>query len=263
MSFEPKYISILKNVRGVIYFSEKDKILEEIKWLRKHFRYRYLGISKNLLKNINEKNTKQTLLKKPFIQLYYPNENIETFVNSFYEITKINLPLLESLFLSSCYVSPFFILGEEALKQCETFILHFLEISGKLDDKELKRHLRFADYGVIDIHEHSTQYAWKQLKQASLYQLEGKIQEAKEILKSLIKERKKLADSDCETRYWRLRSEKDYKATKAVVYLDPCFIISKNFEDRDIANSLSKLILNYSKEVSISFALVTGFFISA
>jgi hypothetical protein len=262
MDWEPIYISILKNVRGVVYFDKNEEISKEIKWLSRHFRYRYLGIGKELFKNIKSEDIKLTLSKNPFIQLSYPSKFTEEFISSLANISGMNKILIESLLLSSCYVSPIFITGNKALKECEPLILHSLKTLSKLNDRELKFHLRVADYGVIDLHRKTTMEGWDKIKKASHYILTNKFSDAIKILESLIKERKKTAVKDCEKRYWRLISEKKEGKIKTVVYMDPCLIIQKSFKNEQKALELSKLILNSIPEISINFALITGFFIS-
>ncbi len=261
MSLEPRYVSILKNLRGVIYFSEGEEILEKIKWINRHFRYRYVGISENILQKVEDKKIKQVLSKKPFIQLYYPSENIKRFIQFFVEIIEENSLLLESLLLSSCYVSPLFVLGEKALQQCESFAIHFLEVSEKLDDKKLKRHLRIADYGVIDIHEKTTHQAWEVIKEASQYNLKNDFLKAERILESLIENRKELAKTDCKIRYWRLISEGKSEGEKVIIYFDPCALIFNYFKSKRKSKEIAKLIINSKEEVSICLGIVTGFYI--
>jgi hypothetical protein len=166
------------------------------------------------------------------------------------------------LLLSSSYVSPLLILEEKALLQCKNFIIHSLEIQENLDDKELKRHLRIADYGVIDIHERTTHQALNGLREALHFLLKNEFSKGEKILKSLIENRKKLADNDCRTRYWRLISEKNKEGIKVVVYLDPCSMLFNSLKERKNIKEIAELMMNSEDEISITLGLVTGFFIS-
>ena len=177
-------------------------------------------------------------------------------------IIKENHFLTESLFLSSSYVSSLLILEKKALLQCKNFIIHSLEIQGKLDDKELKRHLRIADYGVIDIHEKTTYQALNGLREALHFLLKNEFLKGEKILKSLIENRKKLAENDCRTRYWRLISKKNIEGVKIVIYLDPCRTLLNFLKERKNIKEIAELIINSEDEISITLGLVTGFFIS-
>jgi len=126
MKIEPLFLQLVKNLRGIIYFSPNLKPKEEIKWLKRKLRYRNLGISENLKV---EKWKKLVVLKR-----------IE------------RNAVLDSLFQASLFVCPLLILKEESLKDYEKAIVASLRTKQKLSDRELKFNLRLVNYSITDFY---------------------------------------------------------------------------------------------------------------
>ncbi len=181
---------IIKNLRGVLYIREITE--ERLKFISKRFRYRNLGIPPSI--DIEQ--------KRPFIKLIYPSEVIEKFVLDFKSLA------LESIVLASCYVSPIitFLKDYEDLKP---FAIDEVKIERELNEKDLRLHLRIADYTVIDFYSWSTNFAYTCLREANI--------------EEMIRERKRRVKQD-KRRYWRIES-KDGRTF--ISYLDLATFVSK------------------------------------
>lgn len=123
----PTYLYLVKNLRGIIYFSEKVEVERELDWLRRKFRYRELGISENL----KIEKTWKKLVVLPRIE---------------------RDPVLDSLFQASSLLCPLIILKQESLKDFEKGIIAELRTKKKLNDRELKFSLRLVNYSITDFY---------------------------------------------------------------------------------------------------------------
>jgi len=170
-----EYLYLVKNLRGIIYFSDKSKAEKEIEWLKRKFRYRKLGIAKSLKEKSKLKLwDKLEILSLPF---------------------EVNLKLnseIESMLLASSFLSPLLILKEETLTKLSNFLILGLKTKEVLDDRELKRNIRLANYSITDFY----------LK----------------AIKADRKEKVKIAREDLK-RFWRIKESKEGKSV--IVYLDP------------------------------------------
>ena len=127
MEVKPSYPYLVKNLRGIVYFSEKVNAEKELEWLRKKFRYRDLGVSETL--KLKER-------WKRLIILSRIDEN----------------PAIDSAFQASLFLSPLIILKERSLRDFEKGIVAKLKTSQKLTDKELKFNLRLVNYSITDFY---------------------------------------------------------------------------------------------------------------
>ena len=131
----PEYLYLVKNLRGIIYFSDKSKVEKEIEWLKRKFRYRKLGIAKSLKEKSKLKLwSKLEILSLPF---------------------EVNLKLnseIESMLLASSFLSPLLILKEETLIKLSSFLILKLKTKEVLDDRELKRNIRLVNYSITDFY---------------------------------------------------------------------------------------------------------------
>jgi hypothetical protein len=84
-SLEPLHLYLVKNLRGIVYFSGDVSPESEFSWLKKKFKYRELGVSETLKLKLKWKK----LLTLPKIE-----EN----------------PVLDSLFQASRFICPLIIL---------------------------------------------------------------------------------------------------------------------------------------------------------
>jgi len=133
---EPLHLYLVKNLRGIIYFSKDISPKTEFDWLKRKFRYRELGISEILKPKLKWKK----LLTLPKI---------------------VNEPVLDSLFQASRFICPLIILKEQSLKDFENAVVAGLKTLGSLSDKDLKFNLRLVNYSITDFYLKSIELAAK------------------------------------------------------------------------------------------------------
>ncbi|RLE53254.1 MAG: hypothetical protein DRJ26_03595 [Candidatus Methanomethylicota archaeon] len=202
----PRFISIIKNIKGVIYTSLSDAPLKELKWLSKSFRYRFLGITPSMQARPE---ILEIINKKPFIKLYYPTRAIQKMVNILSESSKIDKSVIEAVALASAYVTPL-ISFPKSSGDLEPLITLKVLSKNKLPEKEIKRHLRISGYTILDFHEKVTTEAYATILEAC------KKATLREALEKLINKREKLAEKDSK-RYWRIISK---EGEAVILYLD-------------------------------------------
>jgi hypothetical protein len=125
MSTEPEFLHLVKNLRGVLYFSEERG--KEFDWLKRKFRYRELGISELL--PLPEKWKKLVTLPKL-------EED----------------PVLDTLLLANRYIAPVILLGGGSLRPFRRAVVAELRTKQKLNDRELKFNLRLVDFTITDFY---------------------------------------------------------------------------------------------------------------
>ncbi len=143
---EPKFVFLLKNLRGLVYFSKGVDASEEIKILKKSFRYRTIGI----LKELDGK-------------YFFPIQL--DFLNKFGLEEK-------AILTSSFFATPLLILSRKSLKKLRKFVIESIGIGEKLEYKELKRNLRLVNYSITDFY----------VKSIELFE-KGKLKERVELAK--------------------------------------------------------------------------------
>jgi hypothetical protein len=131
---EHQRLYLVKNLRGIIYFSRGVSPEKELEWLKRKFRYRELGVSETLKLELKWKK----LLTLPKI---------------------VENPALDSLFQASSFVCPLIILKENSLKDFEKAVIATLKTSEKLGDKDLKFNLRLVNYAITDFYTKSIELA--------------------------------------------------------------------------------------------------------
>ncbi|MCS7114740.1 MAG: hypothetical protein N0A00_05005 [Candidatus Bathyarchaeota archaeon] len=136
MIAEPLHIYLVKNLRGIIYFSMEVSPEAELEWLKRKFRYRELGISETL---------KFKAKWKKLLILPGMAED----------------PVLDSLFQASRYVCPLIVLKEKSLRDFEKAIVASLKTRMKLGDKDLKFNVRLVNYAITDFYLKSIEFAEK------------------------------------------------------------------------------------------------------
>lgn len=131
---EPLYIYLVKNLRGIVYFSKGIRPEIEFSWLKRKFRYRELGVSESL---------KLELSWKKLLTLPKIDDN----------------PILDSLLQASRFICPLIILKEQSLKDFGNAVIVQLKTLGKLNDKDLKFNLRLVNYSITDFYLKSIELA--------------------------------------------------------------------------------------------------------
>lgn len=134
---DPHFLYLIKNLRGILYFSPKVDPSKELNWLKKKFRYRDLGISETI--KIEGAWQRLKILKKI-----------------------VDNPALDSLYLASLYVAPLIILKEESLEEFEECIVASKKFTGTLSDRDIKFNIRLVNYAITDFYEKAIELALKQ-----------------------------------------------------------------------------------------------------
>lgn len=230
-----RYAAIVKNLRGVVWFSYNRDVYKLMEKLSKKFRYRNLGVSKALV-NLHGDLFKGKLNGKPFHILDFPTEKVSKLANRLLDVIhkyKISKEGYEAVLLASSYVSPLIILGHDSLKELEKLIVHTVRGPEKLNDIDVKLHLRIVDYSVLD------GFIWSVKKVIEGVQGNN--------LKLLIEERKAYCIRDAK-RFWRINGKGD---KLWIAYLD----VLKPFENVGL-NSFKELI---DEESGILFSVMTAF----
>ncbi|MCS7125114.1 MAG: hypothetical protein NZ932_06875 [Candidatus Bathyarchaeota archaeon] len=133
---KPLHLYLVKNLRGIIYFSKFFLPENELEWLKRRFRYRELGVSESLKLELKWKK----LLKLPRIE---------------------DDPVLDSLLQASSFVCPLIVLKEQSLKDFKKAVIAELKTMETLSDKDLKFNLRLVNYSITDFYIKSIELAAK------------------------------------------------------------------------------------------------------
>ena len=225
----PRYVSLLKNLRAVIFLDPTKKFpVEEIKWLRKKYRYRSIGIAQSLLSALNSE-IRESFMKKPFEILKFPLPEIEQFVRTVLSV-ELEIPeyVIESLIIASCYVNALVVLGRESFPVLRRFMAWEMKSTVELPENEVKRNLRIVGYAILDFHDKVIAEAYKTLKEASeIINKEKDFRKARRKLEKLIDKRRKMAEMDGEKRFWRLRQAGKEEERTVIAYLDVVPLISE------------------------------------
>ncbi|MEM3597096.1 MAG: hypothetical protein QXJ53_03080 [Candidatus Bathyarchaeia archaeon] len=150
---EPLNLYLVKNLRGILYFSCDIDPKVEIDWLKGKFRYREIGVSESLGMKLNQKWKKLAVLPKI--------EDDET---------------LDSLLQASKFICPLIILKEESLNAFKNAVVVSLKTKEKLSDKDLKFNIRLVNYAITDFY-------LKSIELAKLSDMDGRRKLAEQDLK--------------------------------------------------------------------------------
>ncbi|MEM2908287.1 MAG: hypothetical protein QXP65_03720 [Candidatus Hadarchaeales archaeon] len=124
---EPKYLCLVKNLRGVLYRSKGVKASRELEWLKRKFRYRWLAVSEGLGLTIEWKN----LVVVPKLR-----DDLA----------------IDSLFQASKFVCPLIVLKERSLRDFKKAVVSELKTEQELSDGDIKFNLRLVDYAITDFY---------------------------------------------------------------------------------------------------------------
>ena len=146
-----RYVRLLKNLRAVAFLDPDLPVpIEEIKWLKRKFRYRNIGISESLVAALKDE-AKEFFLNRPFEPLKPPLFEIEEFSRLILEIESAAPEyVIESLILTSCYVNALVVLGRDSFPIFNPFIAWVMKSTIELPESEVKRNLRIIGYAITD-----------------------------------------------------------------------------------------------------------------
>jgi hypothetical protein len=227
-----KYAAVVKNLRGVLLLGpDEEEAGKSLAWLVKRFKYRNVGVPPALagLKPFEE------FEAGPFVELTYPVKSLARLVNLLRSGLKIRKEVAEAAVLASAYVSPILALGEGAPKLLEPLSVDLVDSRVKLTPRDLKLHLRIADYSVLDL------YRWSVENAELLWS--GRNQD-------LVKTRIEKIAND-KKRYWRLRRG-DREPFPFLLYIDP---VQRIVKDRSLVKKLMRLPPH---EASAGLAILTA-----
>lgn len=204
-----RYAAIVKNLRGVLIFTDADEAEERVRWLTERFKYRNLGVSPALSSQIE--------VERPFVELTYPDDELERLTRLLMD-AGLSEVAAEASVLASAHISPLLALDRRAVRLLRPLEAGSVETSKKLNNREWKLHLRIADYTVLDF------YIWSIENAERLW--------TEEDPKRIIGERLGRIGKDSK-RYWRIIGE----GKKFLIYLDPVRLLWK----RNLLEPLRKL----------------------
>jgi hypothetical protein len=230
-----KYAAVVKNLRGVLLLELGEENIEaSLNWLVKRFKYRNVGVPPSLVAqgwNLFQKH----LEKGPFLELVYPVKSLTSLADLVETGLGIGKNTAEALVLASAYVSPLLVLGEKSSRILGSLSVDRVDVRVRLTPRDLKLHLRIADYSVLDL------YRWSVESAERLW--------TKKNLSGLAKERAERIARD-KKRYWRLRGSG--KPLPFLFYVDLVQKIAKN------TGLLKNLLKLPPQEASAGLAILTA-----
>lgn len=238
MSWFHLYAATVKNLRGVIYSSlDWKEFSEKLEWLRRRFRYRILGVTKEHLKQYPHLDKS---LKSPFIVLSYPVKQTERLILAYQELLNLPLSVLEVYCMASMYVAPVIVLGEKSINGLRQLIVSSVRTSKTLNDKDYKLHMRIVDYTTLDFYSWATETA-KETIETFL---------SNENWKKLLNERLEKIEKD-KRRYWRIVSE---SGKEVVLYFDLLPFLLRKVDK----SSLESLYREFREIIPATLAIVSA-----
>ena len=202
------YISLLKNLRGIIFGGADEGEGESIKWLLKHFRYRELGVPPALWDKIPQRGKIR--------HIEYPFPDCEQSIEVLSRSADANFSVVESIGFSSIFAAPLLLLSQKSAEMVRKFALYVFRAEVPENDRDMKRNIRLCDYAMTDLYERSVEQANRVLSG------EIKVEDA-------IISRRTMAKEDGRKRFWRLGDGTQGKPF--VLYLDLFPVIMKMDED--------------------------------
>ncbi len=181
----------MKNLRGVVLLDPHDDLAPNfLRWLNRRFKYRVLGISPLMLKELRGRGLSPTRQVKP---LHYPSKELSELVKCLSGMLgSIPEDVVESAVMASAYVSPLIVFGEPS-KSVLNLATRVVKTVVKLNNALLKLHMRIADYSILDYYVKNLEL----LERLWKGELSGK--EFVELRKDMV-----VKDSK---RYWRLTTQ--------------------------------------------------------
>lgn len=208
-----RYAAIVKNLRGVVVADpSSSEHLNRLQWLIGKFRYRNLGLPPSIVKEYRDMLLKY-LNGNPFRELVYPLAELMIITEIYMEKLRLPIELAEALTLSSIYISPLLVVGEEYITKLTPLVVDKVLTCKPLNDSLWKLHLRIADYTILDMYEESIMEA---LNAIELLPSKQWIE-----LDKILGKRKLRVEKD-KKRYWRVACD---QGKPLLLYIDPLMLM--------------------------------------
>jgi len=179
-----RFLSLVKNVRGVVAFAS-DEGLRRFDELSRKYRYRNLGVPKTIAQKFGLGS------KGKVITLDYPLSKCEEFVRRLSDALGVEYEALEPIALASYYVTTVIVLDDVFWSEASKLFTKVIRTQkNELNWNDIRLHIRIAEYTVIDF------YRWA-VEDAEL-RLRARATDVGERLSRIEKDVK---------RYWRLLGE--------------------------------------------------------
>ncbi len=183
MKFDPHYIALLKNLRGVLLGVGAQEEEGALRWLVQHFRYRELGVPPSLWDRIPQKGKIR--------HIRFPFSEAEPLLEAFAASAKTTFFAAEAVATASAFACPVVVLSAEAFDYVAPFALYTFRADPPTTDRDRKFNLRLCDYAITDTYARTSEQAIKAIA--------GELEPS-----SLLRVRRTLAKEDATKRFWRL-----------------------------------------------------------
>ncbi len=200
-----RYAAVVKNLRGILLFDADEKgvkgLLDSVV---RRFKYRNVGVSPSMLDRRMDC-FEEHLGGKPFVELAYPVKGLiklTRLIESEFGVERI---VAEGVVLASVHVSPILGVGKNVIDLLEPLEVDRVESRVELKPRDLKLHMRIADYSVLDL------YQWSVEGARRLWHVRDPHE--------LVRERRERIAGD-KRRYWRLQRG-DTSPSPFLLYVDP------------------------------------------
>lgn len=232
-------LGLIKNLRGVVFWTKQNWVCEVLKWLRRKFQYRNLGIIPSCLPALDQP-LKDIIQSKPFVVLPSPAPQLDLWVETLTTVG-CSKEAIGVLLTASFYVVPIIAIGKEAFELFAELIL--FKIDGPtLSDAEAKRHLRILDYAMLDAHGLSADRAKQLLSELRNSGPSVHPQNVLEGLKLLQQQFSSYAQHDAAVRFWRFKQTERQLGGVTVAYATALPLLIRIFqESKDNRSFIAKL----------------------
>jgi len=194
-----KYVSLLKTIRGILLTGScpSEKI---VSWLRRSIRWRPIGAGSTCLEILRRCGVRSKLI----LEATYPFAECGELVDLLAEVG-VDKNLSEAIVLASIYIVPIVLLDVDTINCFRELdmIVHEIRTQKRLSDREIKLHMRIAEYSVKDYH-------FDMISRAEDAILRGGLTEE-------VKRRTTVCKRDAK-RYWRIRED---RGRSIIFYIDP------------------------------------------
>ncbi len=227
-----RYVALLKTIRGILITTSKpkDKVFG---WLRRSIRWRPIGASRNIILLLKRYGFGSKLIK----EVVYPFQEFGE-ISSILADGGLDRNIADAIVLSSAYIVPLVILDIKTLDHLRraNIVAYEIRTQKKLKDKDIKLHMRIAEYSVKD-------YYFDVIAKTAEAIASGEIE-------AILKKRAKTCTKDSK-RYWRIKQD---RGRTIIIYIDHLRLL------RDKTERL-KDILHRDKKIMMTLGIPVGLII--